>query len=97
MNNSLFFKFLFQFERLNNPELLSIGLASAIGAGSARGVARMFDFVANNGSVGSQQLLSANVVAGFSEPVAHDLPNLFFAENAFVRGMILRNAEVKSF
>ncbi|GFS10196.1 beta-lactamase domain-containing protein 2-like isoform X1 [Elysia marginata] len=82
-----------KFGRLNNPDLLSVGFASAIGAATARSVAKMFDFVANNGSIGHQQLLSPHIVAGFVEPVARDLPNLFFAENSFVRGMILREAE----
>lgn len=82
-----------KFERLNNPELLSIGLASAIGAGTARSVAKMFDFVANNGSIGQQHLLSPSIVGGFMQPVTKGLPNLFYAENTFVRGMILRKAE----
>ena len=82
---------------MNNPDLLSIGLPSAIGAATARSVAKMFDFVANNGSIGSQQLLSSSTVAGFLKPPVHGLPNLFYAENTFVRGMILRMAEVTSF
>ncbi|RUS78156.1 hypothetical protein EGW08_014085, partial [Elysia chlorotica] len=82
-----------KFERLNNPDLLSVGLPSAIGAATARSVAKMFDFVANNGSVGHQKLLSFSAVAGFLKPPVRGLPNLFFAENAFVRGMILRSAE----
>ncbi|GFO24503.1 beta-lactamase [Plakobranchus ocellatus] len=82
-----------KFERINSPDLLSIGLASGNAVASARGVAKMYDFVANNGSVGHQQLLSPTVVAAFAEPVTRSLPNVFHADNLIVRGLIVRNVE----
>ncbi|CAL1543161.1 unnamed protein product, partial [Lymnaea stagnalis] len=54
---------------LNNPELLSIGMPSGNGIGTARSIAKLYDFIANRGSIKGKQLLSPGVVEALMQPI----------------------------
>ncbi|XP_012940833.1 beta-lactamase domain-containing protein 2 isoform X2 [Aplysia californica] len=79
-----------QLARANNPDVLQIGVPSFIGVGAARDLAKLYDYLGNNGTVGGYRLLSNSAVKLLKEPLTKDLPNLFFVFYPYSRGLFLK-------
>lgn len=55
---------------LNNPYNRDITVSSASGAGTARGLAKLYGILANGGSHQGKQLLSTDLISKLAIPVA---------------------------
>ncbi|CAL1543162.1 unnamed protein product [Lymnaea stagnalis] len=73
----------------NNPELLSVGFPSVMGIGTARSLAKLYDFIANGGSLKGKRLLSPGVVEALVQPLTQGLPNLLILSSPLSRGLIV--------
>ncbi|XP_059163392.1 beta-lactamase domain-containing protein 2-like [Physella acuta] len=75
-------------EMMNQPEYLSVGLPSAVGIGTARGLAKLYDYLANGGSLHAKRLLSPNIVESLTETVTNGLPNFLFIATPVAKGLM---------
>ena len=57
----------------NNPELREITISSASVTATARGMAKLYDILANGGTLGEKSLLSADVLAKLYTPLVSGL------------------------
>lgn len=71
---------------MNDPELQSIGLPSAIGFGTARSLAMLYDYLANRGSIKGKRLLSERLVAALSTPVTLNIPVILAPDQPYAMG-----------
>lgn len=69
------FTFCLQFEVLNDPHNAQVGLGSAIGFGTARALAQLYDYIASGGSVGNRILLPADIVKELMKSRTDSLPS----------------------
>ncbi|XP_005109262.2 beta-lactamase domain-containing protein 2 [Aplysia californica] len=76
---------------MNDAELRSIGLASAVGFGNARSLAKLYDFLSNNGTVQGKRLLSKDHVKSLSTPVTEKIEVIAFPDRPFAMGTIVDN------
>ncbi|PVD30183.1 hypothetical protein C0Q70_09445 [Pomacea canaliculata] len=61
---------------LNNPYFAAVGLGSANGFGPARSLAKIYDFLANGGSIAGKTLFSKPIVERLMTPLTLTLPSL---------------------
>ncbi|PVD30182.1 hypothetical protein C0Q70_09444 [Pomacea canaliculata] len=61
---------------LNNPYSAAVGLGSTNGFGPARSLAKIYDFVANGGSIAGKTLFSKPIVERLMTPLTLTLPSL---------------------
>ncbi|PVD30184.1 hypothetical protein C0Q70_09446 [Pomacea canaliculata] len=64
-----------KFEVLNDPHNAQVGLGSAIGFGTARALAQLYDYIASGGSVGNRILLPADIVKELMKSRTDSLPS----------------------
>lgn len=69
-------------EVLNDPHHMEVGVGSMMGYGSASSLAKLYDFLANGGSIGDKTLLPKEIVDLFSVSLTDSLPSAF-SENLF--------------
>ncbi|CAG5129494.1 unnamed protein product [Candidula unifasciata] len=71
---------------MNDPELQAIGMPSAVGFGTARSLAELYDYLANEGSIHGRQLLSKRQVAALSTPATENIPVIAVPDEPFAMG-----------
>ncbi|BFZ01415.1 hypothetical protein BsWGS_04454 [Bradybaena similaris] len=71
---------------MNDPELQSIGVPSAVGFGTARSLAQLYDYLAHGGIVQGRQLLSKRQVGALSTPVTENIPVIGVPDAPFAMG-----------
>ncbi|CAG5122519.1 unnamed protein product [Candidula unifasciata] len=71
----------------NNPDVLSVGHPAVMGVGPARNLAKLFDYLANNGSIKAKRLLSPALVEAFQGPLTAKMPSTFILKNPITRGL----------
>ena len=74
-----------------DPTNVQVGVPSAVGVGSARALAKLYDFLANDGVVGGQRMLSPSTVKLLHEPLTKNMETFLFAP-LFSRGLFLKNS-----
>ncbi|GFO13393.1 beta-lactamase domain-containing protein 2-like [Plakobranchus ocellatus] len=73
---------------MEDPELRSIGLASMVGFGNARSLARLYDFIGNNGSVQGKRLLSEEQIKYLTMPATVNASVIVAPDEDFTMGLI---------
>ncbi|KAH9487881.1 Beta-lactamase domain-containing protein 2 [Bulinus truncatus] len=73
------------------PEYTNIGLPSISGFGSARSLAKLYDFLANKGSVKAKRLLSPHIVNILTNPMNKSVPNLLLLTQPMSPGLAVNN------
>ncbi|KAK7010016.1 Beta-lactamase domain-containing protein 2 [Biomphalaria glabrata] len=71
------------------PEYANIGFPSISGFGSARSLAKLYDYLANKGSVKAKRLLSPNAVDLLLTPLNASTPNVFLLGIPMTRGLMV--------
>uniref|UniRef100_A0A0B7AMJ3 Beta-lactamase-related domain-containing protein n=1 Tax=Arion vulgaris TaxID=1028688 RepID=A0A0B7AMJ3_9EUPU len=74
---------------MNDPELQSIGFPSAVGFGTAKSLAKLYDYLANNGSINGKKMLSAHQVIALSTPVTQNIPVILAPDNPYAMGTLI--------
>ena len=73
---------------MEDPELRSVGVASFVGFGNARSLARVYDYIGNNGSVQGKRLVSEEQIQNLFRPATAGVPVIVAPDFDFTMGLI---------
>ena len=77
-----------------DPTNVQVGVPSAVGVGGAKALAKLYDFMANDGIVGGKLLLSSSTVQLLHEPLTQNLEKILLANYPFSRGLFIKKKQV---
>ena len=73
---------------MEDSELRSVGLSSMVGFGNARGLARLYDYIGNNGTVQGKRLVSEKQMGYLVKAATAGVPVIIAPDFDFTMGLI---------